>query len=144
MKGKKKSSILFVCTGNMCRSQMAEGFAKSMLPKSWRVFSAGTIASGVHPIAIGVMQELGVDITDQYSKTLAEVPIDEIDYVVTLCGDARDRCPVFPNAVSQEHWPIEDPIYANGSPEAMDVFRRVRDDIHTRMQNLSKKLSILS
>ncbi len=144
MKAKKQRSILFVCTGNACRSQMAEGFAKSMLSKDWRVFSAGMIASGLHPLAVAVMQEMNIDISDQYSKTIAEIPIDEIDYVVTLCGYARDRCPEFPKARAKEHWPIEDPIYAAGLPEAMDVFRRVRDDIKTRMQDLVDKLSSLS
>jgi len=133
-------TIVFICTGNACRSQMAEGFGKRMLP-GWRVLSAGTIASGVHESAIKVMGEEGIDITDQYSKTLGDVPVDEIDYVVTLCGDARERCPVFPKAVKNEHWPIDDPIYATGSDREMDEFRRVRDDIGTRMGQLAKKLT---
>ncbi|MFH1831040.1 MAG: arsenate reductase ArsC [Pseudomonadota bacterium] len=141
---KTKRSILFICTGNSCRSQMAEGFAKTMLPVKWKVLSAGTIASSVHPLAIDVMKEVNIDISSQYSKTVNEIPIDEIDYVVTLCGDARDRCPVFPNALLQEHWPIEDPIYATGSPDAMKVFRQVRDDIKQRMEDLAKQLSKLS
>jgi arsenate reductase len=133
-------TIIFICTGNACRSQMAEGFAKRMLP-GWRVLSAGTIASGVHETAIKVMGEAGIDITGQYSKTLDEVPVEEIDYVVTLCGDARDRCPAFPRAVKQEHWPIDDPIYSTGSPGEMAEFRRARDDIGARMGLLAKKLT---
>jgi arsenate reductase len=119
---------------------MAEGFAKRML-KGWRVFSAGTIASGVHETAMKVMGEEGIDITDQYSKTLDEVPVGEIDYVITLCGDARDRCPAFPAAVKQEHWPIEDPIYSTGTPREMAEFRRARDDIKARMELQAKKLT---
>jgi len=133
-------SIIFICTGNACRSQMAEGFAKRML-KGWRVFSAGTIASGVHETAIAVMGEAGIDISGQHSKTLDEVPVGEIDYVVTLCGDARDRCPAFPRAVKNEHWPIEDPIYSTGTPAEMAEFRRARDDIRARMGQLAKKLT---
>lgn len=133
-------TIIFICTGNACRSQMAEGFAKRML-KGWRVFSAGTIASGVHETAISVMGEADIDITGQHSKTLDEVPVDEIDYVVTLCGDARDRCPVFPKAVKNEHWPIEDPIYATGTPSEVAEFRKARDDIKARMEILAKKLT---
>lgn len=133
-------TILFVCTGNSCRSQMAEGFARMLLPKGWRVLSAGTIAAGIHPLTIEAMREAGVDISGQYSKTIGEIPADEVDRVVTLCGDAREHCPVFPNAKAREHWPIEDPIWAAGTPDPMPVYRRVRDEIRRRMEELAERI----
>ena len=132
-------TILFVCTGNACRSQMAEGFAREML-SGWRVLSAGTIASGVHPLAIAVMGEEGIDISDQYSKTVDDIPAREVDHVVTLCGDARERCPNFPNAKGNEHWPVEDPIYYTGTGAEMDAFRKARDDIRRRMEGLVERI----
>ncbi len=133
-------TILFICTGNACRSQMAEGFARRMLA-GWRVLSAGTIAAGVHGTAIRVMEEEGVDISGQYSKTVGDIPLKEVDYVITLCGDARDRCPAFPKSTKKEHWPIEDPIYHTGTQYEMEAFRRTRDDIKARMGDLAKKLT---
>ena len=102
-----KKGILFVCTRNSCRSQMAEGFAKKMLPKNMVIFSAGLEPKGVHPMAIKVMQEIGVDISHQKSKNISEIPIDKIDLVITLCGDAAERCPIFPGKVERIHWEIE-------------------------------------
>jgi arsenate reductase len=141
MKKISEKTILFVCTGNACRSQMAEGFARHLFPDGWRVLSAGTIAAGVHETAKTVMKEEGIDISDQYSKTLDDIPLNEIDYVVTLCGDARDRCPHFPNAAGKEHWPIADPVYSTGTPEELPTFRAARDDILGRMQELVEKLA---
>lgn len=136
----KEKIILFVCTGNACRSQMAEGFARKMLPEGWRALSAGTIASGVHPMAIEVMREVGIDISGQYSKTLNEISIEKVDRVVTLCGNAREHCPVFPKAIISDHWPIEDPIYATHLPDALKIFRRVRDAVGSRIEELCKDL----
>lgn len=133
-------TILFVCTGNSCRSQMAEGFARVMLPEGWTVMSAGTIAAGIHPLTVEAMREAGIDISDQYSKTLEDIPEERVDHVVTLCGDARERCPIFPNAREREHWPIEDPIRTAHAPEGRDVFRRVRDEIRSRVKELSTRL----
>lgn len=130
-------SILFICTGNACRSQMAEGLAREILPKNWKVYSAGVMAAGVHPMTIETMREAKIDITDQYSKTVDEVPIDKIDYVVTLCGSARDRCPVFPRAVKNEHWPIDDPL---GESERAEAFRKCREEIRRRVEDLAKRL----
>jgi len=134
-------SILFLCTGNACRSQMAEGFARAILPSDWRVYSAGTIAAGVHPLTVEAMKEIGIDISNQYSKTVEEIPIDEIECVITLCGSARDRCPVFPRTVMREHWPIEDPIWAVGTDSAMDAFRKTRYEIKQRINELIKRLT---
>ena len=131
-----QKGILFLCTGNSCRSQMAEGFAKKMLPKNMEIFSAGLEPKGVHPIAVKVMQEIGVDISHQKSKNISEIPIDEISIVVTLCGDAAERCPVFPGKVERIHWEIEDPAKAQGSEEEIAiVFRKVRDKIRSHIEN---------
>jgi len=125
-----KKGILFLCTGNSCRSQMAEGFAKKMLPKNMEIFSAGLEPKGLHPMAVKVMQEVGIDISQQESKNISEIPIDKIDLLVTLCGDAAERCPVFPGKVERIHWALEDPAKAQGSEEEIAiVFRKIRDNI---------------
>ena len=125
-----KKGILFLCTGNSCRSQMAEGFAKKMLPKNMEIFSAGLEPKGVHPMAVKVMQEVGIDISQQESKNISEIPIDKIDLLVTLCGDAAERCPVFPGKVERIHWALEDPAKAQGREEEIAiVFRKIRDNI---------------
>ena len=131
-----KKGILFLCTRNSCRSQMAEGFAKKILPKNMEIFSAGLEPKGVHPMAIKVMQEIGVDISHQKSKNISEIPIDKIDLVVTLCGDAAERCPIFPGKVERIHWEIEDPAKDQGSDkEIIIVFRKVRDNIKSNIIN---------
>jgi arsenate reductase len=131
-----KKRILFLCTRNSCRSQMAEGFAKKMLPKVLKIFSAGLEPKGVHPIAVKVMQEVGIDISKQKSKNISEIPIDKIDLVVTLCGDAAERCPVFPGKVKKIHWEIENPAKAQGNDkEIAIVFRKVRDKIKFHIEN---------
>ena len=124
------TGILFLCTGNSCRSQMAEGFAKKMLSKNMEIFSAGLEPKGVHPMAVKIMQEIGVDISHQKSKNISEIPLDKINIVITLCGDAAERCPVFPRKVERIHWEIEDPANAQGSDkEIAQAFRKVRDNI---------------
>jgi two-component system phosphate regulon sensor histidine kinase PhoR len=130
-------TVLFLCNGNSCRSQMAEGFARELAPSGRRVYSAGTNPKGVHPLAIEVMKEAGVDISGQRSKGLDEVPMDTIDLVVTLCGDAAESCPLSPANVASMHWPLPDPARANGgADEVLGVFRRIRDDIRLRVQRL--------
>jgi len=131
-----KNGILFLCTRNSCRSQMAEGFAKKMLPKNMEIFSAGLEPKGVHPMAIKVMQEIGIDISHQKSKNISEIPIDEIDLVVTLCGDAAERCPIFPGKVERIHWEIEDPAKDQGSDKKIIIaFRKVRNNIKSNIIN---------
>jgi len=131
-----QKGILFLCTGNSCRSQMAEGFAKKMLPKNMEIFSAGLEPKGIHPMAIKVMQEVGIDISKQESKNISEIPIDKIDLVVTLCGDAAERCPIFPGKVERIHWELEDPAKAQGSDKVITiVFRKVRDKIKPYIEN---------
>ena len=131
-----KKGILFLCTRNSCRSQMAEGFAKKMLSKNMEIFSAGLEPKGVHLMAIKVMQEIGVDISHQKSKNISEVPIDKIDLVVTLCGDAAERCPIFPGKVERIHWEIEDPAKYQGSDKKIIIaFRKVRNNIKSNIIN---------
>lgn len=131
-----QKGILFLCTGNSCRSQMAEGFAKKMLPKNREIFSAGLEPKGVHPMAVKVMQEVGIDISKQKSKNISEIPIDKISIVVTLCGDAAERYPVLPGKVKRIHWEIENPAKAQGSEEEIaKVFRKVRDNIKSYITN---------
>jgi len=109
---------------------MAEGFARKMLPQKVKVFSAGINPQGINPMAVKVMQEIGIDISGQKSKYLVEIPIDEIEVVITLCGDAKEQCPVFLKKVKKLHWSIEDPLKAVGSEEEVtDIFRKVRDRI---------------
>lgn len=125
-----QKGILFLCTGNSCRSQMAEGFARKMLPNDLKIFSAGLESKGVHPIAVKVMQEVGIDISHQKSKNISEIPLDKINIIITLCGDAAERCPIFPGKVKKIHWAIENPAKARGSEEEIAiVFRKVRDNI---------------
>ncbi|PIU56250.1 MAG: arsenate reductase ArsC [Deltaproteobacteria bacterium CG07_land_8_20_14_0_80_38_7] len=133
--------ILFLCTGNSVRSQMAEGFARNILPKNCKIYSAGMTPSCIHPSAIKVMEEVGIDITHQQSKKVSEIPANDIDYVITLCGDARNQCPVFPRMVAKEHWPIDAPLAVQGE-DGMNNFRSIRDEIKTRVEELAKRLSM--
>ena len=131
-----KKGILFLCTGNSCRSQMAEGFAKKMLSNDLKIFSAGIEPKRIHPMTVKVMQEIGIDISQQRSKNISEIPLYRIDIVITLCGDAVERCPIFPGKVERVHWEIEDPAKAQGSnKEIAIVFRKVRDNIKSYMEN---------
>jgi arsenate reductase len=132
--------ILFLCTGNSCRSQMAEGFARQFLP-DWDIWSAGTRpAERVNPLAIQVMAEKGIDISTQYPKLTSAVP-QPVDVVVTLCGEAAEECPSFPGAKLTEHWGLPDPARATGtSEEVLQVFRLVRDEIERRLQGLADRV----
>ncbi len=126
--------IYFLCTGNSCRSQMAEGFAQEILGDQWQIASAGLETHGLNPMAVKVMAEKGIDISDHRSKLIDPDYLNHSDYVVTLCGDARDRCPVVSADVVKIHWPLIDPAQATGTDaEKLAVFRAVRDEIEQRM-----------
>jgi len=132
--------IGFICTGNSARSQMAEGYAKhfaKIYGKNIEIYSAGSNPAGsIHPLAIKVMEEDGVSIKDQYSKSLEEIPYQELDLVITLCGDAKESCPYVPD-VKMEHWDLPDPAKAQGSEEErLEFFRKVRDTIRKRVEEL--------
>jgi two-component system phosphate regulon sensor histidine kinase PhoR len=133
----KPAATLFLCTGNSCRSQMAEGFARQLAPDGHRVFSAGTQPNGVHPLAIQVMKEVGIDIASHRSKKLEAVPLNEISRVITLCGEDAENCPTLPLDVERFHWPLRDPAMARGNEEEiLNAFREVRDEIQNRVEQL--------
>jgi len=139
-----KRRILFLCTGNSCRSQMAEGFARQSAAAGYTVASAGLNPKGyIHPRAIIVMQETGIDIRSQNSKSFDASRIKNYDLVVTLCGDAEQRCPALPPEVARTHWPLPDPAKATGSTEeVMGIFRRVRDEIGELVKRLFAELEL--
>ncbi len=141
MAQEEKKRILFLCTGNSCRSQMAEGLARAIGESSVEVESAGTHPIGVHPRAIAAMKEISIDISGHASKGIDSAMVKWADLIVTLCGDARDHCPVPPAHVRSIHWPIHDPFGAAGSDEAIrEEFRRVREDLRGRIEKLLKEL----
>lgn len=127
--------VLFLCTHNAARSQIAEGFARAMAPSQVQIWSAGTEKSKVHPLAIQVMKEAGIDISMQTSKVLDDVPWRDADTVVTLCGDADEKCPVLDGSVRRVHWPLPDPSAAK-KDAALEAFREARDEIHWRVSSL--------
>lgn len=125
-----KRRILFLCTHNSCRSQMAEGLANHVLGESFQAFSAGTEATLVNPLAIKVLAEWGIDITGQRSKALDEFEGQSFDYVVTLCGDANEKCPLFFGGVQRIHQGFDDPSQLKGSEDDLvHEFRRIRNQI---------------
>jgi arsenate reductase len=133
--------IVFLCTGNSCRSQMAEGFARRYGGGRLEVYSAGTAPAGVNPRAVAVMREAGVDISGQDSKAIDREILARADLVITLCGDAREQCPVVPAKVQQRHWDLEDPARAEGTEnEIMAKFRAVRDRISESVHNLVQEI----
>lgn len=130
-----KPIIYFLCTGNSCRSQMAEGFGRKYLGDKYDIHSAGIEAHGVNPNAVKVMKEVGIDISNQKSKTIDSELLNRADYVITLCGDAEDACPTTPPYVKRYHWGFDDPAKAEGTEEEKwAVFRRVRDEIENRIK----------
>ncbi|MGB5276629.1 MAG: arsenate reductase (thioredoxin) [Gammaproteobacteria bacterium] len=133
----KPFNILFLCTGNSCRSQMAEGWARWLGSPLVVARSAGIEAHGKNPRAIAVMKEAGLDISDQESTKVTDTMLEHADLVVTVCGHADESCPILPPGTLKEHWPLEDPEKATGSEdEIMDIFRATRDDIKQRVKKL--------
>lgn len=137
-----KRRVAFICTGNSCRSQMAEGWARALAGDQWDVYSAGLEAHGVNPRAVKVMAEAGVDITPQTSKTIDFGIYGQQQVIITLCGDANERCPVVPpTALVRQHWDLPDPAKAAGTEEEiLAQFRAVRDDIRRRIAALLTEL----
>ena len=141
----RKPRVLFLCTGNSCRSQMAEGFVRALGGESIEVQSAGIEAHGQNPRAIAAMAEAGIDISGQESTRLDDDMLERVDLVVTVCGHADEHCPVLPAGVERVHWPLPDPAKATGTEtEIGDTFRAVRDDIHRRVKQLLTKVSVTS
>jgi len=130
MRPNAKKRVLFLCTGNSARSQMAEGLLRHLAGDRFEVASAGTSPAGLNPIAVEAMGELGIDISHHQSKKLDAFLERRFDYVITVCDRANEFCPVFPAAASLLHWSFDDPAASQGSPgERLAVFRRIRDEI---------------
>ena len=134
--------IGFICTGNSARSQIAEAYAKyfaKLYGKHVEIYSAGSQpAERVNPYAIRVMEEEGIDMSDHYPKSIEDIPYQELDVVITLCGDAKETCPVVPGA-RMEHWGLPDPAKYEGSEEEkLEFFRKVRNEIKRRVEELIK------
>ena len=123
-----KRRVLFLCTGNSARSQMAEALLRAIVPQECEAHSAGTHPSGVNACTVEVMAEVGVDITRQRSKHVSEFVDQHFDYVITVCDRAKEVCPIVPGAEQVFHWSFDDPAAAP-LPQRLEVFRRVRDDI---------------
>ena len=134
-------NILFLCTGNSCRSQMAEGWAKKFAKDLFEIQSAGIETHGKNPRAIAIMQEAGVDIATQESTKVTEIMLEQADLVVTVCGHADEHCPVLPAGTQKQHWPLDDPAKAEGSEdEIIQIFRASRDEIKNRVKDLLQEL----
>ena len=131
MTPKPNPRVLILCTGNSCRSHMAEGILRSLAGDSLEVCSAGSHPAGyVHPMAIAALAESGLDISGHHSKHLEEFLSQDVETVITVCGKADQVCPMFPGQVNRHHFPFDDPAHAEGTEaEQMAVFRRVRDEI---------------
>lgn len=135
-----KKKVLFLCTGNSCRSQIAEGFLRHLASKDFEALSAGTKPSRLNPLAVKIMEEKGIDISGQYSQSIDEFLNESLDYIITVCDHAKETCPVFPGTAERIHWSFRDPADAKGSEkEKMTVFREIRDSIEKNIKNFLKK-----
>ncbi len=133
-----KPRVLFLCTGNSCRSQMAEGWLRHLAGDRFDVASAGTHPAGLNPGAVEAMREVGVDISRHASKQVDQFIGERFDYVITVCDSAKEACPTLPGAQSLLHWSFDDPAATQGSPEERrQVFRRVRDEIAGRIRQFA-------
>src|SRR5437868_4003980 len=136
-----RQRVLFLCTGNSARSQMAEGLLRDLAGDRVEVFSAGTIASFVRPQAIAVMNEIGIDISGHRSKPADEFLDDEFDYVITVCDHAKQRCPVFSGPARRLHWSIDDPVISGNESEQLAAFRRARDELNRRIRTFIEEIN---
>ncbi|MFN2576513.1 MAG: arsenate reductase ArsC [Pyrinomonadaceae bacterium] len=129
----EKKRVLFLCTGNSARSQMAEGLLRNMGGDRVEVFSAGVALSFVRPQAMIVMKEIGIDISKHRSKSVDEFLDQPLDYVITVCDHANQRCPILPGTAERIHWSIDDPVSFGSEATQLDAFRRARDELQTRI-----------
>ena len=135
-----KPVIYFLCTGNSCRSQMAEGFGKQYLGEEFEVRSAGIESHGLNPNAVKAMKEVDIDISGQTSDIIDADILKQSAYAITLCGDAKDKCPITPPHVTRFHWGFDDPAKAEGNEEEKwAVFQRVRDQIADRIKQFAEE-----
>ncbi len=133
--------IMFLCTGNSCRSQIAEGFARELGKGIIEPYSAGLNPAGLNERAVIVMKELGIDISNQQSKSIDMDLLKSMDIVITLCDDAAESCPWTPPEIKRIHWSLKDPAKATGTEEEiMNEFRRTRDEIEKRVKDLIKEV----
>ena len=133
-----KKRVLILCTGNSARSQMAEGYLRHVAPDAFEPLSAGIEPKGLNPLAVEAMREIGIDISQQKSKDVCDLLGTYIPYVITVCDNAREHCPIFPGTYKFLHWSLDDPAAAKGShDEKLAVFRRVRDEL---MQKIDQEL----
>jgi len=133
--------VMFLCTANSCRSQMAEGLARELGRGLVEPYSAGVMAAGVHPRAVAVMKQIGIDISKQRSKEIDEGLLRKMDVVITLCANAEETCPRTPPEVRRVHWPIRDPVGSVGTEEeVMNKFRRARDEIRERIAGFIEEI----
>tara|TARA_B100000676_G_scaffold161864_1_gene159250 strand:- start:121 stop:639 length:519 start_codon:yes stop_codon:yes gene_type:complete len=134
-----KKKVIFICTGNACRSQMAEGILRSMDENSFEVFSAGSHPSKLHPASVVVMNEIGIDISHHKSESIDDYINSGIDIVITVCDDAQKFCPTFPGEVKQIHWSIDDPYHGwSANDEDLPPYRETRDELIRRIKKLLK------
>lgn len=145
MKAPGKWRVLFLCTGNSCRSQMAEGWTRALKGDRIDAYSAGIETHGLNPLAVRVMAEAGVDISGHKSKTVAELPVKDFDFVVAVCDRARESCPLFPGKTKVIHAGFDDPPRlakdARTEEEALAPYRRVRDEIKAFVETLPEALT---
>jgi len=134
--------IYFLCTGNSCRSQIAEGFAKDIMPDDWIIKSAGIEQHGLNPLAVSTMDDIGIDISNHTSDLIDENFLFSCDYAITLCGDANDKCPVTPASITRLHWPLIDPAGVIGTKEVVqNQFRKTRDQIKSLVYELKSDIA---
>ena len=130
----KKKNIIFICTGNACRSQIAHGLLQNIADDRFNVFSAGSHPSRVHPMSIKVMEEIGIDISHHTSDHVDNYLNKEIDIVITVCDNANELCPVFPGNINRLHWSIDDPFRGwDYNENQMELFRKTREEIKERI-----------
>lgn len=130
-----KAKVLFLCTGNSARSQMAEGILRHLAADKYDVVSAGTKPAGLNPLAVEAMREISIDMSNHQSKDVAQLLGTKFSWVITVCDKAKETCPIFPFAFRSLHWNLDDPAAAEGSHlERLGVFRQVRDEIRARIQ----------
>ncbi|MGQ9621715.1 MAG: arsenate reductase ArsC [Bacteroidales bacterium] len=136
-----KPRVLFLCYHNSARSQIAEGILRNLAGDRFDVYSAGIEPTNVHPLAIKVMSEIGIDISHQSSKSASSLLNKHFGYIITVCDDAKEKCPIFPGVVIRFHWPFQDPAKAVGSEEEkLFVFRRIRDQIKQKIEEWLKEI----
>ena len=138
-----KLRVLILCTGNSARSQMAEGLLRHLGGTRYEVFSAGTKPAGVNPLAIEAMREVGIDISTQRSKSVAEFAGQEFAAVITVCDNAAEECPIFPGAPQRAHWSLPNPAAVSGTEqEKLGAFRKVREELERRIQAFVNSVAI--